>query len=85
LHLAPNLAGAPAPDVTNERPHDSGQYACRENGLSNQQAYRIHQDEVTVGVVETIETADHAGQREQRMERESLGAVAFVPLLGGTA
>jgi hypothetical protein len=24
-------------------------------------------------------------RREQRMERESLGAVAFVPLLGGTA
>jgi hypothetical protein len=24
-------------------------------------------------------------RREQRMERESLGSVAFVPLLGGTA
>jgi hypothetical protein len=50
------------PDIANQYPHQRNQHRACENGLSNEYAYRIHQDELAAHGV-PIETADGRWQR----------------------
>src|SRR5271167_1386648 len=62
---ARSLCAAAAPQIQDQRQNQPKQYYSCKNGHGDENAHRIHQDELAASRVEPVEAADGRWQREQ--------------------